>query len=123
MSQFNRAVQAQRQPGSSFKPFVYLAAMDAGFTPSTIVRTRRSNTTRATASRSGGPSNYGGDFLGPLTVRNGLEKSRNLMTVRMAAADRHEAGRRRSPRNSASPTTWAPTCRWRWAPATPRCCA
>jgi len=85
MSQFNRAVQAQRQPGSSFKPFVYLAAMDAGFTPSTIVEDAPFEYAPGYGQPVWRPSNYGGGFLGPLTVRNGLEKSRNLMTVRMAS--------------------------------------
>ncbi|MFI5031433.1 MAG: penicillin-binding protein 1A [Reyranellales bacterium] len=85
MSQFNRAVQAQRQPGSSFKPFVYLAAMDSGFTPSTIVEDAPFEYNPGYGQPIWRPSNYGGGFLGPLTVRNGLEKSRNLMTVRMAA--------------------------------------
>jgi penicillin-binding protein 1A len=85
LSQFNRAVQAQRQPGSSFKPFVYLAAMDAGFTPSTIVEDAPFEYAPGYGQPVWRPSNYGGGFLGPLTVRNGLEKSRNLMTVRMAA--------------------------------------
>jgi penicillin-binding protein 1A len=85
LSQFNRAVQAQRQPGSSFKPFVYLAAMDAGFTPSTIVEDAPFEFAPGGGQPVWRPSNYGGGFLGPLTVRNGLEKSRNLMTVRMAS--------------------------------------
>jgi penicillin-binding protein 1A len=85
MSQFNRAVQANRQPGSSFKPFVYLAAMDAGFTPSTIVEDAPFEYAPGYGQPVWRPSNYGGGFLGPLTVRNGLEKSRNLMTVRMAS--------------------------------------
>ena len=85
-SQFNRAVQAERQPGSSFKPFVYLAAMDAGFTPSpSSCSTRRSSYDPGYGQPVWRPSNYGGDFIGPATVRSGLEKSRNLMTVRMAA--------------------------------------
>jgi len=83
-SKFNRAVQAQRQPGSSFKPFVYLAAMDAGFTPSTIVEDAPFEYAPGYGQPVWRPSNYGGGFLGALTVRNGLEKSRNLMTVRMA---------------------------------------
>jgi len=85
MSQFNRAVQANRQPGSSFKPFVYLAAMDAGFTPSTIVEDAPFEFAPGGGQPVWRPSNYGGGFMGALTVRNGLEKSRNLMTVRMAA--------------------------------------
>jgi penicillin-binding protein 1A len=85
MSQFNRAVQAQRQPGSSFKPFVYLAAMDAGLTPSTIVLDAPFEYDPGHGQPVWRPGNYGNEEpLGPATVRNGLEKSRNLMTVRMA---------------------------------------
>ena len=83
-SQFNRAVQAARQPGSSFKPFVYLAAMDAGFTPATIVLDAPFSYDPGHGQPVWNPRNYGGDFLGPTTVRRGLEASRNLMTVRMA---------------------------------------
>ncbi len=84
MSQFNRAVQASRQPGSSFKPFVYLAAMDAGFTPMTLVDDAPFSYDPGYGQPIWTPRNYGGDFLGPTTVRRGLELSRNLMTVRMA---------------------------------------
>ncbi len=84
LSQFNRAVQAQRQPGSSFKPFVYLAAMDAGFTPMSIVLDAPFSYDPGGGQPIWTPKNYGGDYLGPTTVRRGLEMSRNLMTVRMA---------------------------------------
>jgi len=85
MSQFNRAVQAQRQPGSSFKPFVYLAAMDAGFTPSTLVLDAPFEFDPGHGQPIWRPGNYGNEEpLGPATVRRGLELSRNLMTVRMA---------------------------------------
>jgi len=83
-SQFNRAVQASRQPGSSFKPFVYLAAMDAGLTPSTIVLDAPFEYDPGHGQPVWRPGNYEGDFVGPATVRYGLEHSRNLMTVRMA---------------------------------------
>ncbi len=83
-SQFNRAVQAQRQPGSAFKPFVYLAAMDAGFTPATIVLDAPFVYDPGHGQPLWTPKNYGGDYLGPTSVRRGLELSRNLMTVRMA---------------------------------------
>ena len=83
-SQFNRAVQAARQPGSAFKPFVYLAAMDAGFTPGSIVLDAPFSYDPGYGQPVWTPKNYGGDFLGPTTVRRGLEMSRNLMTVRMA---------------------------------------
>jgi len=83
-SQFNRAVQAARQPGSSFKPFVYLAAMDAGFTPASIVLDAPFSYDPGYGQPIWTPKNYGGDYLGPTSVRRGLELSRNLMTVRMA---------------------------------------
>ncbi|MFZ5779208.1 MAG: penicillin-binding protein 1A [Pseudomonadota bacterium] len=83
-SQFNRAVQAARQPGSAFKPFVYLAAMDAGFTPASIVLDGPFSYDPGYGQPIWSPKNYGGDFLGPTTVRRGLELSRNLMTVRIA---------------------------------------
>jgi penicillin-binding protein 1A len=85
MSQFNRAVQAQRQPGSSFKPFVYVAAMDAGLTPSTLVLDAPFEYDPGHGQPIWRPGNYGDEApLGPATVRRGLEQSRNLMTVRMA---------------------------------------
>ena len=81
-SQFNRATQAYRQPGSSFKPFVYAAALDNGYTPASVVMDA------PISIESGGeiwePKNYGGGFAGPSTLRLGIEKSRNLMTVRLA---------------------------------------
>ncbi|WP_421998047.1 penicillin-binding protein 1A [Reyranella sp.] len=83
-SQFNRAVQAARQPGSAFKPFVYLAAMDAGFTPASIVLDAPFSYDPGYGQPIWSPKNYGGDFLGPTTIRRGLELSRNLMTVRVA---------------------------------------
>jgi penicillin-binding protein 1A len=83
-SQFNRAVQAARQPGSAFKPFVYLAAMDSGFTPGSIVLDAPFSYDPGYGQPVWTPKNYGGDFMGPTTVRRGLEMSRNLMTVRMA---------------------------------------
>jgi penicillin-binding protein 1A len=83
-SEFNRATQAQRQPGSSFKPFIYLAALDHGFTPSTIVNDAPIELPQGPGLPLWRPQNYGGDFAGPATLRYGLEQSRNLMTVRIA---------------------------------------
>ena len=83
-SQFNRAVQAQRQPGSAFKPFVYLAAMDAGFTPASVVLDAPFVYDPGHGQPLWTPKNYGNDYLGPTSIRRGLELSRNLMTVRMA---------------------------------------
>ena len=84
-SQFNRATQALRQPGSSFKPIVYAAALDNGYTPSTArCSTRRSRSTRARAAASGSRKTTSSKFYGPSTLRFGIEHSRNVMTVRLA---------------------------------------
>ncbi len=81
-SEFNRATQAMRQPGSSFKPFVYAAALDNGYTPASVIMDAPIEIV------AGGevwrPQNYGGGAAGPSTLRLGIEKSRNLMTVRLA---------------------------------------
>jgi penicillin-binding protein 1A len=84
-SQFNRATQALRQPGSSFKPFVYAAALDNGYTPSTVVMDAPIEVD--TGAGGGGtwkPENYSHKFYGPQTLRFGIEHSRNVMTVRLA---------------------------------------
>ena len=84
-SQFNRATQALRQPGSSFKPLVYAAAIDNGYTPSTVVLDAPIEVdTGAGGAAVWRPENYGGKFYGPSTLRFGLEQSRNVMTVRLA---------------------------------------
>ena len=83
-SQFNRATQAQRQPGSSFKPFVYMAALDHGYTPSTIVQDSPITLPQGPGLPDWRPANYSGDSLGPVPLRVGIEKSRNQMTVRIA---------------------------------------
>ncbi len=84
LSSFNRATQAERQPGSAFKPFVYAAALEGDFTPASIVLD-------APISFAGGPNgtrwtpeNYSREFYGPQSLRRGLELSRNVMTVRLA---------------------------------------
>ncbi|MEH6402970.1 MAG: penicillin-binding protein 1A [Sneathiella sp.] len=82
-SEFNRAVQAQRQPGSSFKPFVYAAALDNGFTPADKIMDGPFVLNQANGDR-WKPSNYTHKFYGPSTLRFGIEKSKNLMTVRLA---------------------------------------
>ncbi len=81
-SVFNRATQAQRQPGSSFKPFVYAAALDSGFTPATIVIDApiEVNTPQGIWR----PKNSSNKYYGPTPVRTGIEQSRNLMTIRIA---------------------------------------
>ncbi|MCV2880814.1 penicillin-binding protein 1A [Actibacterium sp. XHP0104] len=81
-SVFNRATQATRQPGSSFKPFVYAAALDSGFTPATIVIDAPIEV--ETAAGIWRPKNATNKFYGPTPLRTGIEWSRNLMTVRLA---------------------------------------
>ncbi|MCK0195477.1 penicillin-binding protein 1A [Ancylobacter sp. 6x-1] len=82
-SQFNRATQAYRQPGSSFKPIVYSSALDNGYTPSSIVLDAPFELNQA-GQATWRPENYSGKFYGPQTLRFGLEQSRNVMTVRLA---------------------------------------
>ncbi|MCO5056686.1 MAG: penicillin-binding protein 1A [Rhizobiaceae bacterium] len=81
-SEFNRATQAYRQPGSSFKPFVYSAALDNGYTPASVVMD--APITIKIGNDVWSPKNYGGKAAGPSTLRMGIERSRNLMTVRLA---------------------------------------
>ncbi|MDA0996818.1 MAG: penicillin-binding protein 1A [Proteobacteria bacterium] len=83
-SQFNRATQAARQPGSAFKPFVYLAALDAGYTPSTRILDAPFVIDQGPGLPKWRPANYTNKFYGASTMRLGVEKSRNLMTVRLA---------------------------------------
>jgi len=84
-SQFDRATQAMRQPGSSFKPFVYSAALDNGYTPSTVVIDAPIEVDQGPGLPPWRPENYeAGKFFGPQTLRFGIEHSRNVMTVRLA---------------------------------------
>lgn len=83
-SQFNRATQAHRQPGSAFKTFVYAAALEAGFTPSSLVLDAPFVIDQGAGQGKWKPRNSSNRFYGPSTLRMGLEKSRNLMTVRVA---------------------------------------
>jgi penicillin-binding protein 1A len=84
-SQFDRALQARRQPGSSFKPLVYAAALDNGYKPTTIVLDAPIEIDQGPGKEVWNPKNYdGASALGPSTLRLGLEKSRNQMTVRLA---------------------------------------
>ncbi len=83
-SQFNRVTQANRQPGSAFKPFVYLAALDEGYTPSTLILDAPFVLDQGPGQPKWRPDNYSNKFYGPSTMRLGVEKSRNLMTVRLA---------------------------------------
>jgi len=81
-SVFNRATQAQRQPGSSFKPFVYAAALDSGYSPATIIVDAPISIN--TPDGVWRPRNYSNQFYGPTPMRTGIERSRNLMTIRLA---------------------------------------
>ena len=83
-SEFNRATQALRQPGSAFKPFIYALALENGYTPSTLILDAPLVLEQGTDLKLWKPENYGKKFYGPSTLRMGLEKSRNLMTVRIA---------------------------------------
>jgi len=83
-SEFNRATQAARQPGSAFKPFIYALALENGYTPSTLILDAPLVLKQGYDLKMWKPENYGKKFYGPSTLRMGLEKSRNLMTVRIA---------------------------------------
>ncbi len=83
-SEFNRASQALRQPGSAFKPFVYALALENNYTPSSLILDAPLVLDQGSDLKMWKPENYGKKFYGPSTLRVGLEKSRNLMTVRIA---------------------------------------
>ena len=83
-SQFNRATQALRQPGSSFKPIVYATALDNGYTPSSLELDAPIEIDQGPGLGTWSPENYEHDFFGPSTLRFGIEHSRNVMTVRLA---------------------------------------
>ena len=83
-SEFNRVTQAKRQPGSAFKPIVYAAALENGFSPNTIILDAPFVESQGEGLKNWKPENYGKKFYGPTTLRKGIEYSRNLMTVRIA---------------------------------------
>jgi penicillin-binding protein 1A len=85
-SKYNRATQAWRQPGSAFKPFVYLAAFEAGYLPTSIVLDSPISLSQGPDLPLWTPKNYGDNFLGPITLRRSLEKSRNVSTVRLISS-------------------------------------
>jgi penicillin-binding protein 1A len=107
-SQFNRAVKAKRQPGSAFKPFVYMAALEAGLSPDTL------RTDAPTQFGNWAPSNYSGEFRGPMPLTDALSLSINTVAVRLTA----EVGPHGSSRPRTAPASRrisATTCRSRWA--------
>ncbi len=83
-SEFNRVTQAKRQPGSAFKPFVYMTALKNGYTPSTLILDAPYVVDQGPGLPKWKPANYTEEFYGLTTMRTGIEKSRNLMTVRLA---------------------------------------
>ncbi len=84
LSEFNRATQAYRQPGSAFKPFVYISALKEGYSPSTLVLDAPYVVDQGAGLPKWKPSNYTDKFYGLSTMRTGIEKSRNLMTIRLS---------------------------------------
>ena len=84
LSEFNRVTQAQRQPGSAFKPIVYAAALENGYSPNSIILDAPFVESQGVGLKDWKPENYGKKFYGPSTLRKGIEYSRNLMTVRIA---------------------------------------
>tara|TARA_Y100001936_G_scaffold253666_1_gene319887 strand:+ start:17 stop:2467 length:2451 start_codon:yes stop_codon:yes gene_type:complete len=86
-NQFNHITQAFRQPGSSFKPFIYSASLEKGFTPATVINDAPiSFTAKETGSREWEPRNYAGKYEGPLRMREALAKSKNLVSIRILQA-------------------------------------
>ncbi len=83
-SEFNRVTQAKRQPGSAFKPIVYAAALENGYSPNSIILDAPFVESQGIGLKNWKPENYGKKFYGPTTLRKGIEYSRNLMTVRVA---------------------------------------
>ena len=84
LSKFNRVIQAKRQPGSSFKPILYSAALEHGYNPATIIMDTPEAMPGFDSASSWKPKNYEGDYKGPVTMRNALEESRNIPTIKMA---------------------------------------
>jgi penicillin-binding protein 1A len=82
-SQFNRAISARRQPGSAFKPLIYAAALEKGYTPSTIIMDSPVEYSDPDGGTYWAPKNYDEDFMGPITFRNALAHSRNVVTVKI----------------------------------------
>jgi penicillin-binding protein 1A len=82
-SQFNRAISSRRQPGSAFKPFIYAAALEKGYTPSTILMDSPVEYSDPDGGTYWAPKNYDKEFMGPITFRNALAHSRNVVTVKI----------------------------------------
>ena len=86
-NKFNHVIQAWRQPGSSFKPFIYSAALEKGFTPATVINDAPLFfDAGVTGGQPWEPKNYDGTFEGPMTLRKGLAKSKNMISIRILQA-------------------------------------
>lgn len=82
-SKFNRVVQAKRQPGSSFKPILFAAALEKGYTPASIIMDTPESMAGSDVASAWKPKNYDGEYLGPVTFRTSLEQSRNIPTIKI----------------------------------------
>ncbi len=82
-SQFNRAVNSRRQPGSAFKPLIYAAAIEKGYTPSTVLMDSPIEYSDHDGGNYWAPKNYDKNYMGPITFRNALAHSRNVVTVKI----------------------------------------
>ena len=91
-SKFNRAIQALRQTGSTFKPIIYTAALEHGFSPVTIIQDEPFSYIDEWTGELWEPRNHKGDYLGPMTLRRGLEQSRNVITARILEAITPQVG-------------------------------
>ena len=86
-NKFNHATQAWRQPGSSFKPFIYSASLEKGFTPASIINDEPISISAATTgSQAWSPKNYDGKYEGPMRMRTALAKSKNMVSIRLLQA-------------------------------------
>ena len=118
-NKFNHVTQAWRQPGSSFKPFIYSAALEKGFTPATVVNDAPLFFDAGdTGSQPWEPKNYDGKFDGPMPLHTALAKSKNMVSIRVLQAHRRRvrAGLDAALRLRSRQAPGLPD-RWRWAPA------
>jgi penicillin-binding protein 1A len=121
-SEFNRATQAYRQPGSSFKPFLYAAALDNGYTPSSVVMDAPLEISQGPGLGTWRPQNYGGKFYGPSTLRT-RDRAVPERHDRPARPGHGHAAGRRIRQAVRVYDNMLPFCPCRSAPARPRCCA